>query len=490
MRTRASAEGWSTGTGSRPARGSLETAGIHANMSETAHEFIVIGAGIAGLSAAWELRDRDFVLLEADTRVGGRIKSLPRGDYWLNFGAHVFSAPDSVVGRLIDATGVEAVPVPGRLTGLCMGGKVIVSGRVETFPFRVPMSLGARAALVKTGARLRAAVAEYQRVGQKRPGESDADVRKRVLEYRGDTAFSEFVGNVPAEVDGLLRATINRSTGESEDVSAGCGIGYFALVWSKGGGLSRNIIGGSSILTEAIASRLGQRVLLGAQVDEITQDAGGVHVRFVRDGAAQALTARHAIVATPAHVTARIAGCLPTETIEALSAIPYGPYALMAVLTNETSPMPWDDIYALATPGRSFNMLFNHANVLRPRSTGRQPGGSLMVYAGAKLAWPLLERSSSEIADIFVKDLCDIYPELKDVIRETVIQRWERALPIPFVGRHRLQAALTREMGNVLLAGDYLGSWYTETAAATGREAALSALARLASDAPTARQQR
>ena len=265
------------------------------------------------------------------------------------------------------------------------------SGRVETYPFRVPMSLGARAALIKTGARLRAAVAEYQRVGQKRPGESDADVRKRVLEYRGDTAFSEFVGNVPAEVDGLLRATINRSTGESEDVSAGCGIGYFALVWSKGGGLSRNIIGGSSILTGAIASRLGR-------ASAARSTGRGDHPRCRRrprtlhaGRRAQALTARYAIVATPAHVTARIAGCLPTETIEALSAIPYGPYALMAVLTDETRRMPWDDIYALATPGRSFNMLFNHANVLRPRSTGRQPGGSLMVYAGAKLAGPLLE---------------------------------------------------------------------------------------------------
>jgi oxygen-dependent protoporphyrinogen oxidase len=455
------------------------------DVRETTHEVAVVGAGIAGLSAAWELRGRDVVLLEADHRVGGRIKSVPRGDYWLNFGAHVFSGPDSVVGGLIDAMRVEAVSVPGRLTALCMGGKVVASGRVETYPFRVTMPLAARAALIRVGAKLRAAVAEYQRVGETRGDESAASVRHRVLAHRGDASFADFVGGVPSEVDALFRATINRSTGESEEVSAGCGIGYFALVWSKGGGLSRNIVGGSSLLTETIASRLVDRVVLGAHVDAITREADRVRVRFTAEGQPRELTARFVIIATPAYTTAQVAQDLPAETREALGRIPYGPYAVMAVLTDETRPMAWDQIYALATPGRSFNMMFNHANVLRPRTAERRCGGSLMVYAGADLARRLLDKSDEEIARIFRRDLVDIYPELDSVVRETVIQRWERALPIPFVGRHRLQPALTRDLGNVFLAGDYLGSWYTETAAATGREAALAVLSRLPARSPS-----
>ena len=50
----------------------------------------MIGGGIAGLSAAWWVRDLDPLVLEADDRVGGRIKSIPHGDYWVSLGAHMF----------------------------------------------------------------------------------------------------------------------------------------------------------------------------------------------------------------------------------------------------------------------------------------------------------------------------------------------------------------------------------------------------------------
>ena len=60
---------------------------------------VVIGGGIAGLAAAWRLRERDVLLLEAGDRLGGRVRSDPRGDYWMNYGAHLFPAP-GLAGRL------------------------------------------------------------------------------------------------------------------------------------------------------------------------------------------------------------------------------------------------------------------------------------------------------------------------------------------------------------------------------------------------------
>jgi oxygen-dependent protoporphyrinogen oxidase len=83
------------------------------------------------------------------------------------------------------------------------------------------------------------------------------------------------------------------------------------------------------------------------------------------------------------------------------------------------------------------------------------------------------------IISTYLDDLEDVYPEAKSVIREVVVQRWERGLPYPKPGRHLLQAALERPLGNVFLAGDYLGTWYTDTAIQTGLVAAGAIRARL-----------
>jgi oxygen-dependent protoporphyrinogen oxidase len=141
--------------------------------------------------------------------------------------------------------------------------------------------------------------------------------------------------------------------------------------------------------------------------------------------------------------------------------------------------MPWDGIYALATPQRSFSMLFNTANVLRRPGRPREAGGSLMVYAAADLARALRQQDDAEIERSFRDDLFAIYPDARRVLREVVIHRWERGLPYPQPGRAALQASLTQPLGRIHLAGDYLGTWYTETAILTAQSAAAAARSQL-----------
>jgi oxygen-dependent protoporphyrinogen oxidase len=445
------------------------------------HEVVVVGGGIAGLAAAWTLRDRDVLVLEAADRVGGRIRSEARGRYWLNFGAHVFGGADSTTGRLIDETGVEAMTVPGILTAVSLNGTLLASGRVETYPFRLPLSLPDRLALLRVGLRLRLYVARYGRIARPRPGEPEEERRARTLAFLGDRSFADFLGPLPPEVDALFRPTIQRSSGEPEGVAAGYGIGYFHLVWNRADGLSRNILGGPSTLTGAIASALGERVRTSSRVEEVVRDGDGVCVRYLDHGRSCTVHARCAVVATPAYATRKILReLLPDETEQALGKITYGPYAAAAILTAETSSMPWDGVYAIATPKRSFNMLFNTANVLRAREMRREPGGTLMVYAGARLGQRLLELGDEQIASAFVDDLHDLFPEARGIVREVVVQRWEQGLPYPSPGRHRIQPALERPLENVFLAGDYLGTLYTETAIGTGLAAAQAIRTRLA----------
>ena len=78
---------------------------------------IVVGGGIAGLAGAWDLRDRDVLLLESAERLGGRIRSEARGDVWLNFGAHVFGGPGSVTDRLLAEAGRRGERRAGQARG-------------------------------------------------------------------------------------------------------------------------------------------------------------------------------------------------------------------------------------------------------------------------------------------------------------------------------------------------------------------------------------
>jgi len=438
---------------------------------------VIIGGGIAGLAAGWDLRDRDVLLLEASDRTGGRIKSEARGDVWLNFGAHVFSGAGSVTDRLLRETGVHAQQVPGRLAAVSLNGVTLASGGVESFPFRLPLSLGARWNLITTGLKLRRAVSAYGKIAAPVPGETPAVRQQRMLDFMDDRSFTQFAGRMPEDVDLLFRSTLTRSSGEPEELAAGYGVGYFHLVWNREAGLSRNIIGGSARFTDALAAGLGERVHLGAEATAVTPDGAGVRVAWSEGGQAHEVRARHAIVATPAYVTRHIVAGLPEETAAALDAVAYGPYVVGAFLTGETGAMPWDDLYALATPKRSFSMLFNMGNVRLAGGAPRQPCGSLMVYAAAGFARRLDGLDEAAIADRFRDDLVAIYPEARDVVREVVVHRWARGLPYPRVGRSRLQAPLTRPLGRVHLAGDYLGTWYTETAIQTATRAAAEVMA-------------
>lgn len=166
-------------------------------------------------------------------------------------------------------------------------------------------------------------------------------------------------------------------------------------------------------------------------------------------------------------------------------AVRYGPYVVAALLTGERSAMPWDGIYAMVTPGLSFNMFFNIANVLRePGGGARRPGGSLIIYGAADLGRRLLDRTDDRVRDVFLRDLATIFPELPGLVAEIEIQRWPAGIPFSAPGWHRWQAVLEQQAGRVHLAGDYLGArGGMDTAAVSGYEASQRVMAAL-SQAP------
>ena len=57
-------------------------------------DVIIIGAGIAGLTAGLELEEGgiDFQILESSNRAGGKLGSVRVGDYLVETGPHLFSS--------------------------------------------------------------------------------------------------------------------------------------------------------------------------------------------------------------------------------------------------------------------------------------------------------------------------------------------------------------------------------------------------------------
>lgn len=446
---------------------------------------VIVGAGLSGLSAAWRLRHWDTLVLESGTRVGGRIRSEKRGRYFLNWGGHVFAGQHSSTDRLIHETGTRYMTVPGSLTGLSMNGKLLLKGRIETLPFRIPMSMASRAALLKSGAKVLKDVARYAQVVKARPGENGETRQQRVYDFENDRTFAEYLGELPDDAEALFRPTVTRSAGDPHELSAGAGIGYFSLVWNIGQGLDRSILGGPSTLTETIAASLRHDVELEAEVQEIVHHKDHVVVRYSQNGKDHEVRARTVVLATPATVSHRVAVDLPDETREALGQVKYGSYVSAAFLTNETEPQPWDTAYGIATPKRSFSVALNMGNIARALETQRQPGGSLMTFSPASLAEKLLDKDDDEIIETYVEDLDQVLPGFAEILEEAHVQRWYTGAPYSFPGRNKLQPELTRRSGRVFLAGDYMGSLYTETAITSGFTAAQEAASTLATERQT-----
>jgi len=422
-------------------------------------DVVIVGGGIAGLSAAWRLRHRDVLLLEGGDRLGGRMRSDACGDYWLNYGAHLLPAPGSLVDAMARACGLETVPVTGAMMGLAVGSTRLTTGRVETYPLRLPLPLGDKVAFAKAGLKVQRAVARYHRSGRR-------------FDFEDGRTFAELLGPLPPAVRDIFSCAAHRATAELDELSAGCGVGLFALVWrGKGSLIARNLLGGTGRLPAALGVELGERARTRCRVEAIRPEGDGLVVRH-QGGE---VTARHVIVAAQAPRAAPLVAPIAEQAAAALSRLTYGAFLSVAVETGETSAMPYDDVYAMATPGRVFDMFTNQAHALR--GTGpRRPGGSLMLFAGAQHAEALLCEDDEKIVARFLADLHALYPQTRGVIAGATVRRWELGNVYARPGRARLQPALEGPLGargNLHLAGDYFAELGNlEAAARTGLAAA------------------
>lgn len=428
---------------------------------------VIIGAGLAGLAAAEVMAGRDYLIVEAAGRAGGRLLSQARGPLWLNSGAHMFGGPDSPVGRLATLCGLELRAIRGRLMGMVDGRRRLLDRRAESYPFLMNLPLAARLSLMRMGVLLRRGSARSV-AAQKRAARLEPEARLDTLHaFENLRTLAAATGQLHPRIAALLEAITERTGASPSEMSAGHGFRSFANVWSTHSP-GNNLAGGSARLPEALAARHGARLRLGHRLRAVTRGPDGL-LRLGFEGEAPDILTRSCLLAIPAPEAARIGAALPAAAREALGRIRYGAFLTLAVHLAPGAA-PWGGHYAIATPGRSFSVLFDMGTTHRPEETAA--GHSLMLFRGARGAGELLGLDDTELRARFLADLHEVFPETQGRVLETVIQRWPRGAPFSFPGRAALQPALRDLPPDLALAGDYLDFPNMDAAILSGEAAA------------------
>lgn len=71
------------------------------------YEYIIIGAGVAGLTYAYKNKSNNFIILEKNDYIGGRIKNIKWNNKFISFGGGVFLPSHNLVLQLCDKFNLE-----------------------------------------------------------------------------------------------------------------------------------------------------------------------------------------------------------------------------------------------------------------------------------------------------------------------------------------------------------------------------------------------
>lgn len=94
-----------------------------------------------------------------------------------------------------------------------------------------------------------------------------------------------------------------------------------------------------------------------------------------------------------------------------------------------------------------------------------------MTFSPAARGRHLLDKTDEEILEIYLKDLDEILPGFSNKVVEAKVEKFPLGSAYIYPGRAKIQECLTEQNGRLFLAGDYLGTFYTETAIQTGFKA-------------------
>jgi monoamine oxidase len=266
-------------------------------------DVVVVGAGLAGLSAARSLRASgcDVAVVESRDRVGGRVLNhqLPGGEV-VEIGGEWIGPQQLRINKLVAELGLETFPTYDTGENL-----LDLNGKVKRYTGEIPPL--PKAALVDLGqSQLR-----FDRLAKRVPLEApwaadraerwDEETFATWMRRNTRTASARFFWEVFCEA--VFAA-------EPQDMSllhalayTHSGGGVNSLMGVRNAAQQDRVVGGSQLIAELLTEPLGDDLYLSAPVRKINQRADGVTVEA--DGVT--LRARRAIVSIPPVLAGRIA---------------------------------------------------------------------------------------------------------------------------------------------------------------------------------------
>lgn len=424
-------------------------------------DVVILGAGLAGLTAAYHLRDRDIVVLESRDRVGGRTLSGDHGPYWYNLGAQFVWDPRTI--ELCLALGLEVMAAEDAQSAVFVNGRLAVGRDPFRLLMKMPITWRSKASFAFTIARLRRLASAMHGLNPELDSKSLADV----------------VGRAAPVTRAILDMATTSGTGLTMDeVSGAVGLGYAIHLF--GGDVNdtlKTVRGGTQQITKTITQAIDpERVMLGCRVESVRSAADHVAVRYRRNGGAvEEVQAATCIAAMTADSVIEAIPDLPASKRSALEqTLPYAQIVSVAWLTDETGPMPWDRLLAVPVIGLSFELLSNNAFFAR-RSDGaqRRNGGTLVTLATGARADALFALDDAAVVDRLRADLLKIFPAEHEVLQRATsrVQRW-RGLPRFGKGWLERQKAIREPLGRIHFCGDYTAQPGTPGAVGSGYHAA------------------
>ncbi len=423
----------------------------------------VIGAGIAGLSAAFRLRQAgaSVTLFESTDRVGGRLSSESHDGFVYERGTQFYTTTYRNALALIRELGLES-----ELRKTSRWIAVLKDGRARRMPASSLFVLYAlRTRLIGLRDILRFT---WHTTSFRWP---PTDNYSAWAAYDDEDAARWSARCLGRAADYLLEPVLAGGMMQRiEESSRAVALAVLAMTES-GRSKDMTLAHGNDSLAQAMGSRLD--VKLESPVQALEASGDGVTVRLP----GETVRADHVVLATTAPVASPLYAA-GDELERKLMATAYAPVVRVGLATsrNWSDDAGLKDVWAMMIP-RSERRQIVSVTIESAKDPRRVPSGSEMLnlFLTADEAERMMDRPDGEVVAAVKSDVERLFPGALAAQRFVRVVRWRDGLPKSPVGRARNLAEYRRSRARdcrVLLAGDYMGMPWLESAIETGTWAA------------------